>query len=127
LDREFEFALLNCEPLNRQVDRHAFAQHFENVRDAAQSVVTFQNLAGDAILVAPCPKAEELDIYAHLASFLREAPAEQCDQLWNCVASRMQNRISDRPVWLSTAGMGVAWLHVRLDDRPKYYGYAPYR
>jgi hypothetical protein len=31
------------------------------------------------------------------------------------------------PEWLSTAGAGVSWLHVRLDDRPKYYGYAPYR
>jgi hypothetical protein len=27
----------------------------------------------------------------------------------------------------STAGAGVSWLHVRLDDRPKYNGYAPYR
>ncbi len=35
--------------------------------------------------------------------------------------------ISDRPIWLSTAGGGVAWLHVRLDSTPKYYGYAPYR
>ncbi|MFL6237620.1 MAG: DUF6940 family protein [Thermoanaerobaculia bacterium] len=24
-------------------------------------------------------------------------------------------------------GAGVSWLHVRLDDRPKYYGYGPYR
>jgi NADH:ubiquinone oxidoreductase subunit len=39
----------------------------------------------------------------------------------------MQNRVGEQPVWLSTAGMGVAWLHVRLDDRPKYYGYSPYR
>jgi hypothetical protein len=29
--------------------------------------------------------------------------------------------------WLSTAGMGVPWLHVRLDDRPKDYGHRPYR
>ncbi len=24
------------------------------------------------------------------------------------------------------AGLGVAWLHIRLDDRPKYYRHAPY-
>ncbi|MGI9175867.1 MAG: DUF6940 family protein [Rhodothermales bacterium] len=24
-------------------------------------------------------------------------------------------------MWLSTAGGGVSWLHVRLDSRPKYY------
>jgi len=28
---------------------------------------------------------------------------------------------------LSTAGMGVYWLHVRLDTRPKYYQHTPYR
>mmetsp|Transcript_9405 Transcript_9405/g.21189 ORF Transcript_9405/g.21189 Transcript_9405/m.21189 type:complete len:541 (+) Transcript_9405:444-2066(+) len=27
------------------------------------------------------------------------------------------------PVWLSTSGMGVPWLHVRLDSSPKYYTY----
>lgn len=38
----------------------------------------------------------------------------------------MTARVGTRPVWLSTAGAGVAWLHVRLDDRPKYYSYRPY-
>ena len=28
---------------------------------------------------------------------------------------------------MSTNGDGVAWLHVRIDERPKYYAYAPYR
>jgi hypothetical protein len=31
-----------------------------------------------------------------------------------------------QPIWLSTAGMGVAWLHIRLDERPKYYSHKPY-
>ncbi len=29
--------------------------------------------------------------------------------------------------WLNTEGGGVAWLHVRIDQRPKYYHYAPYK
>jgi hypothetical protein len=33
--------------------------------------------------------------------------------------------ISSQP--LSTAGAGVSWLHVRLDDHPKYYSYEPYQ
>ncbi len=28
---------------------------------------------------------------------------------------------------VSTNGLGVAWLHVRLDTRPKYYTFQPYR
>ncbi len=39
----------------------------------------------------------------------------------------MLKRVSRKPVWLNTAGGGVAWLHVRLDDRPKYYGYQNYK
>ena len=31
------------------------------------------------------------------------------------------------PIWLNTAGGGVAWLHIRLDHRPKYYRYLPYK
>ncbi len=39
----------------------------------------------------------------------------------------MTQRIGAMPVWLSTAGAGVSWLHVRLDTRPKYYHHGPYR
>ena len=58
---------------------------------------------------------------------MRHAPAAQVHELWRAVGAAMQARLSPRPTWLSTAGMGVAWLHVRLDERPKYYGYALYR
>jgi hypothetical protein len=40
---------------------------------------------------------------------------------------RVAIQLGTAPVWVSTAGMGVSWLHVRLDNRPKYYGYKPYR
>ncbi len=118
----FEFVLLPCPSLVRTVDPDAFRQHFRS----GQDVVTFLNLGRDANLVVPCPVGE-IDCYGHLASFLRRAPEQQVHRLWMAVAEAMKSRIGDPPVWLSTAGMGVAWLHVRLDDRPKYYGHAPYR
>ena len=46
---------------------------------------------------------------------------------FNSLLGTMEKRISDRAVWLSTAGAGVPALHMRLDDRPKYYHYDPYR
>jgi hypothetical protein len=58
---------------------------------------------------------------------MRQAPEQQKHALWKLVGAAMQHRLGIKPVWLSTAGAGVSWLHVRLDDRPKYYGYAPYR
>lgn len=122
VDRTFEFVLLRSDSLERPADAEAFAEHFTGDSD----VVTFSNLSGDAVMVVPCPVAKEAG-YAHLASFIRTAPESQLHQLWQAVARAMELRMSDRPVWLSTAGMGVAWLHVRLDNRPKYYGYSPFK
>ena len=122
LGRDFEFVLLRCDSLVRPVDASAFKSYFEN----GSEVVSFPNLGRNAEMVVPCPVGDP-ENYGHLASFSRNAPEAQLHQLWHHVAVAMDTRVSDRPVWLSTAGMGVSWLHVRLDDRPKYYGYSPYR
>jgi hypothetical protein len=124
LTRPFEFVLLDSPGLARRPDPDAFAEHFSGSCEAG--VVAFPNLGGDAILIVPClttvPSA-----YGHLATFVREAPEPQRHALWQLVGEKMAWRVGVRPVWLSTAGGGVSWLHVRLDDRPKYYGFGPYR
>ncbi len=122
LDRAFEFVLVDSPWLAVPPDSSPFEEHFR----ASALAVTFPNLGHDAVLVAPCPPATPVD-YAHLAAFLREAPGAQQHELWRRVGLAMQARVGPEPVWLSTAGGGVDWLHVRLDDRPKYYAYAPFR
>lgn len=121
VNRPFEYVLIDSHGLARSPDRKTFTQHFAT----KSSVVTFLNLGRDAILVAPCP--HRLANYSHLGAFLREAPKPQQHDLWRAVGHAMAKRLGPRPVWLSTAGDGVAWLHVRLDDSPKYYRYSPYR
>ncbi len=122
--RSFEFVLLDSPGLARRPDPEAFAEHFGGTPEAG--VVAFPNLGRDAIMVVPCPYASAL-AYGHLAAFVREAPESQRHALWQVVGKAMAERVNARPVWLSTAGAGVPWLHVRLDDRPKYYGFSPYR
>ena len=121
--RLFECVLLNSPGLERRPEPEAFANHFSG---AEAPVVSFTNLGGDAILIVPCPIAEP-SAYGHLASFARLAPERQRQSLWQSVGEAMARRLGAKPVWLSTAGAGVSWLHVRLDDHPKYYGYGPYR
>jgi hypothetical protein len=77
-------------------------------------------------MIVPCPAGPQ-SAYSHIGAFVRSAPEQQRHALWRRVGSAMQPRLSPTPVWLSTAGAGVPWLHVRLDDRPKYYGVATYR
>ncbi|MCP4408550.1 MAG: hypothetical protein GY807_12455 [Gammaproteobacteria bacterium] len=120
----FEFVLLDSPYLACSPDPSAFAEHF--IATAPGRVVEFPNLGNDAIMIVPCPD-DSLSDYGHLAAYLRNSSESQQHSLWELVGVTMQRRLSTKPVWLSTAGGGVAWLHVRLDDRPKYYGYAPYR
>ncbi len=119
-----EFVLLDGPSLARfEPDPHSFASQFERGDD---SVVTFPNLGGDALLVAPCPMVD-CAVYPHLTAFLQAAPVDQVHDLWVKTASAVHGQLSDKPVWVSTAGMGVAWLHVRLDSWPKYYRFDPYK
>jgi hypothetical protein len=123
-NRPFEFVLVDSPGLAAHPDDQAFAEHFRAASDSG--VVEFTNLGKDAILIVPCPLAPAA-AYGHLASFVRHAPESQKHALWKLVGAAMQRRLGSKPVWLSTAGAGVSWLHVRLDDRPKYYSFAPYR
>jgi hypothetical protein len=125
LQRDFEFVLLDAPGLQRPPDADAFAEQFGAAGDD-QAVIAFPNLGGDAVLVVPRP-AGPAAAYPHLAAFVRQAPRPQVHDLWRVVGQTISARLNAHPLWLSTAGMGVAWLHVRLDSRPKYYGFAPYR
>jgi hypothetical protein len=123
--RPFEFVLWNSPTLTRPPDSGAFATHYGDA-GAERSIVAFANLGKDALLVVPCPCGPS-SAYVNLASFVRHAPEVQKHALWEVVGEAMERRLGAAPVWLSTAGAGVAWLHVRLDDHPKYYVYRPYR
>lgn len=103
-------------------DPSPFAMQFAS----DEPIVTFANLGDDAVLVVPSPDA--IPEAAHLAAFVRTAAAEVVDRLWHVVGRAVAERRAARPgpVWVSTAGLGVHWLHVRLDDRPKYYRHRPF-
>jgi hypothetical protein len=121
--RAFECVLVDSPGLAGMApEQGAFASHFT----PGQLVTTFANLGGDVLLVAPAQQGPP-GAYIHLAAFVRQASASQQDALWQAVGNAVASRISAEPLWLSTSGLGVGWLHVRLDDRPKYYTYAPYR
>ena len=55
------------------------------------------------------------------------APGQQICRLWHSVGQAVCGALSDQPIWISTSGLGVAWLHIRLDSSPKYYQHQPYK
>jgi hypothetical protein len=125
-DRAFEFVLIDSPALARVAAEPApFARQLGSTTD---SCVMFPNLSGDAWLVVP-RALTEYEHYAHFARFVRGAPCAQVDELLRAVGLAITRWWSERaePCWVSTSGLGVHWLHVRLDTRPKYYSHEPYK
>ena len=126
-DHTFECVIVHGSILTRlRPDASAFSEHFD-VLEANRTVTTFRNLGGDATLVVPAPLRRSIGHYAHLASFLREGEGDQIREFWRAVGTACLAQISESPFWLSTAGLGVSWLHLRLDSRPKYYRHPTYK
>jgi len=122
IDQPFEYLLHDSPELDVRADPTAFETFFQ----PGTEVVSFENLGADALLIVPCPISRSAN-YSHIGAFHCSAPESQQHALWIAVALAVRERLGAKPVWVSTAGGGVDWLHVRLDDRPKYYRHAPWR
>jgi len=119
----FEFVITNSVSLaNIKANKKSFSDKFIS----GEPVVVFPNLGKDALLIVPCPFAQD-QAYGHMADFIRHAPLQQKLAFWTKVGLEYQSKITEDFIWLSTAGLGVPWLHVRLDSKPKYYRYQPYK
>jgi hypothetical protein len=124
LGRPFEFVLLDDHYLDARAEPAAFGSHFSRASPSA-AVLSIDNLGRTAQLVVPRPLADP-KVYAHIAAFVRGAPSMQIHALWQAVSETALRAMSDAPLWISTAGHGVSWLHVRIEHVPKYYAYRPY-
>lgn len=122
IESEAEFVLLESPTLARlSPDPEQFRSYFKGDND----IVSFSSLGADAFLIAPAP-CQPLAACAHLAAFVRDAPRTQVHKLWHQTGRAVRESLNDQNLWLSTSGLGVAWLHIRLDSYPKYYQHRPY-
>ena len=127
INKKFEFVLVKSPQLARvKSNPNPFQEYFRHT-SSNQKIITFPNLQQDALLVVPCPIAEK-EIYCHLASFVRKAPEIQNHLLWQTLSQAITQKLDEnKPIWVSTSGLGVYWLHIRLDSFPKYYNFQPYK
>lgn len=126
LEKPFACVVVEAKPLAQmRANATPFADQFSSA-SADPSVLSFPNLGGDAQLIVPRCLTEPAH-YAHLATFLRQAPTHQQQAFWHAAGPAMLKHLSGAPLWISTAGLGVSWLHLRLDSRPKYYRHQPYK
>lgn len=151
-ETNFECVLISSDTLAQlqEASPEAFSHRLREAAGQSHLTAHFANLGGDAVLVAPVgpfvsDKPDQSgtagssaqgeimagpQTYAHLASFVRQASRQEIDDFWQTAAqvtlAHLEARSETKPLWLSTSGLGVYWLHLRLDDRPKYYNFEPY-
>ena len=123
LDQPFEFVITKSPVIDLPPDPGPFRNYFSG-DSSNKGIAVFDNLGGDAKLIAPKPDGKQN--YSHIGVFTRNAPFAKQSNFWQRVGEVMDNQITDDKIWLNNAGGGVAWLHVRLDSRPKYYKHRPY-
>jgi len=120
-----------------------------------RSAISFPNLGADATLVVPCPRRHGRDNnFTHLKAFLSLSNPQEQAAFWSTVGETLSTVLNlrtqpgpttstdrmgvqaaaatgkdshGRRIWLSTSGLGVYYLHVRIDSSPKYYQYSDYK
>ncbi|EDM25266.1 hypothetical protein LNTAR_24843 [Lentisphaera araneosa HTCC2155] len=122
-DKPFEFVLVNSPELSNSQDELPFHEHMNMNKE---KVISFLNLSKTSQLIIP-NKVSSQDIHSHIANFVRKGPLNQIHELFKIVGNTVLNSIGSSNIWISTAGGGVDWLHIRIDKSPKYYRYKKYK
>lgn len=126
-DEPYECVIIRTESFARFT---ATPDRFRTKMDTGTRVSSFQNLGRDGLLIVPNMPGDDATVNCRdLVSFCRTAPDDWLHEFWKTVGLEALNALTtDSPrQFLSTHGFGVLWLHVRLEERPKYYRYASYR
>lgn len=119
----YEFALVKNNLLAQKRPNY---QPFYTYFSKTEKIVSFENLGKNAELVVPCP-VDEYE-FTHLAKFVRSGLTDHIITLWKEVGKIGLLKLqSEKKYWLSTAGLGVSWLHIRFDTMPKYYKTQKYK
>lgn len=116
----FEQSFTSSKKLPFKQDYTSFNEHISKASKHV-NVISFPNLSGDTILIVPVPKKNKN--FATVMDFARNADEKQQADFWKCVAKEARKSLKHHnKIWISTHGMGVPYLHVRICNKPKYYG-----
>ena len=101
-------------------NKSSFKENIEKAeKKGKQHATFFPNLSKDTVLVIPMPRGK---CYATLKDFVDNAPKKQQQEFWKLVAKKAKKQAKKfGKVWISTHGLGVPYLHVRIASHPKYY------
>merc|ERR1712151_649568 len=122
---EREYKKVNFKNFKGPINKAAAKDGWNTTHGTRPLFISFENLNKTGNLTIPLPVEGpaivpdgqlDKEKYKHLLVFLRDAPPDVVDAVWQEVATKMQEMIDEeKKVYLNTEGMGVQWLHVRTD------------
>jgi len=124
LEKKYECILQRSKPLEHlPINENVFKNYIYE----KEQVADFMNLGKNARLVIPTKKIDK-EIYNHMGKFIRLADAEQVNEVFKSIGKIIFEEIETKKlIWLNTAGLGIIWLHIRMDTKPKYYKTKSYK
>jgi hypothetical protein len=132
--KPFEFVLIPCvfqQPFNSKC--------FDDKRRKTDGApISFKNLGKDADLIIPTiptnqhnTSATAFQHFRQIGSFMLKEDKQRSTALWKQVARTFKDQLNNinpnHSIWMSTDGRSEAWLHFRLDTKPKYTKYVEFR
>jgi hypothetical protein len=78
------------------------------------------NLPKDTILIIPKPRTNKK--FTSIYYFIKNASHLQQKEVWKLVAKQAREMLKKHDkIWISSQGLGVNYLHIRICSFPKYY------
>ncbi len=103
-------------PMTRPADPSKFKKHLKNKR----TPVSFWSLGTPPTLLVVPPDTGKN--FSHIGTFYANSSLDERRALWKKVAVELEKKLKrGEKVYVSTHGLGIDWLHVRLSKTPKYY------
>ena len=153
--KRLELIEMDYTPFEEKFKHSCHTNSNKHTNDNNTDFVTFSNLSGESRLISPCPiytsslitstnipykpTNDNVIDFSHFSKFIYNAPNKDIIrnlfitlkiEIEHILSSQSGHNSdphnSDRRLWISTSGLGVSWLHIRLDSIPKYYNYKEY-
>jgi len=109
-DKYFKFVIIKYDYLSyMQLDKETYKEYFK------KEFNVFPNISGDTILISPSPYDDKTD-YRSIGPYFRTSTKKTLYKLLECISKNLFEGC-----YLNTHGLGVSYIHIRIDLKPKYY------
>ena len=125
----FEFVIIKTTAFTNKTDIITFGE--SNINTNSNNIYTFYNLSKSSILISPHYNHNyDMNTYNNICTFMRTSNFKQQFLLLTIAFAQYQIQLKkniNKLLWLSTHGKGIGWLHIRIDNTPKYISFQSYK